>query len=79
MTKLMDIVSQFRTDESGAAMVEYSILVGIIAGAAILAIVAIGLWVSGRFGGLCDILNGKGSTAVAGTNGTCVKGTGAGS
>ncbi|MGX5799715.1 Flp family type IVb pilin [Bradyrhizobium sp. Arg314] len=78
MEKLISMVKLFRDDENGAAMVEYSILVGIIAGAAILAIVAIGLWVSGRFGGLCDILDGKGATAVAGTNGTCVKGTGAG-
>jgi pilus assembly protein Flp/PilA len=78
MKKLMTMTRQFRDDENGAAMVEYSILVGIIAGAAILAIVAIGLWVSGRFGGLCDILNGKGATATAAL-GTCVKGTGAGS
>ncbi|OBQ87928.1 MULTISPECIES: Flp family type IVb pilin [unclassified Mesorhizobium] len=78
MKKLMTMARQFRDDENGAAMVEYSILVGIIAGAAILAIVAIGLWVSGRFGGLCDILNGKGSTGTAGTFGTCVKGTGVG-
>ncbi|RWG83201.1 Flp family type IVb pilin [Mesorhizobium sp.] len=79
MEKLISTAKQFRDDEHGAAMVEYSILVGIIAGAAILAIVAIGLWVSGRFGGLCDILDGKGSTGTAGTFGTCVKGTGAGS
>jgi pilus assembly protein Flp/PilA len=78
MTKLISMAKAFRDEESGAAMVEYSILVGIIAGAAILAIVAIGLWVSGRFGGLCDILNGKGSTGTAGTFGTCVKGTGVG-
>ena len=79
MGKLISIAKQFEDDENGAAMVEYSILVGIIAGAAILAIVAIGLWVSGRFGGLCDILDGKGSTGTAGTLGTCVKGTGVGS
>jgi pilus assembly protein Flp/PilA len=78
MTKLLDLAKAFRADENGAAMVEYSILVGIIAGAAILAIVAIGLWVSGRFGNLCDVLNGHGSVAGGGT-GTCVKGTGAGS
>ncbi|MER9139832.1 Flp family type IVb pilin [Mesorhizobium sp. M0830] len=78
MGKLIGIAKQFYDDENGAAMVEYSILVGIIAGAAILAIVAIGLWVSGRFGGLCDILDGKGSTGVAGTFGTCIKGTGVG-
>jgi pilus assembly protein Flp/PilA len=68
---MTNLLKQFSADESGAAMVEYSILVGIIAGAAILAILAIGGWVSGRFGGLCDTLNGK-------SGGTCVKGTGAG-
>ena len=71
MGKLMNIARQFRDDENGAAMVEYSILIGIIAGAAILAIVAIGGWVSGRFTGLCSILNGKGATATANTFGTC--------
>ncbi|MDX8481452.1 Flp family type IVb pilin [Mesorhizobium sp. VK24D] len=78
MGRFISTAKQFRDDQNGAAMVEYSILVGIIAGAAILAIVAIGLWVSGRFGGLCDILDGKGSTGTPGTFGTCVKGTGVG-
>jgi pilus assembly protein Flp/PilA len=78
MGQLIGMVRQFRDDENGAAMVEYSILVGIIAGAAILAIVAIGLWVSGRFGGLCDILDGKGATGTAGTFGTCSKTGGTG-
>lgn len=71
MNKLMTMARQFRDDEDGAAMVEYSILVGIIAAAAILAILAIGGWVTGRFGGLCDTLNGK-------AGGTCVKGSGTG-
>jgi pilus assembly protein Flp/PilA len=77
MTKLLSMTKAFRDEESGAAMVEYSILVGIIAGAAILAIVAIGLWVSGRFGGLCDIMGGTQVAKV--TGGTCIKGTGVGS
>ncbi|TPI45322.1 Flp family type IVb pilin, partial [Mesorhizobium sp. B3-1-7] len=51
MKKLMTMTRQFRDDENGAAMVEYSILIGIIAGAAILAIIAIGGWVTGRFSG----------------------------
>lgn len=77
MTKLLSMAKAFRDDENGAAMVEYSILVGIIAGAAILAIVAIGLWVSGRFGGLCDVMNSAAvKSAISGAN--CVKGTGAG-
>ncbi|ESY41424.1 Flp family type IVb pilin [Mesorhizobium sp. RSR380A] len=70
MKKLMTMTRQFRDDENGAAMVEYSILVGIIAGAAILAILAIGGWVTGRFTGLCTKLNGKAGgvcDAAAGT------------
>ena len=69
MKKLMTIARQFRDDEDGAAMIEYSILVGIIAVAAITTVIAIGGWVNGQFGGLCDALNGKGATAIA-----CVKG-----
>ncbi|RUV20368.1 MAG: Flp family type IVb pilin [Mesorhizobium sp.] len=60
MKKLMNLAKAFRDEESGAAMVEYSILVGIIAGAAILIIVGIGLWVNGRFTGLCNTLNTSG-------------------
>jgi pilus assembly protein Flp/PilA len=70
MTKLISMAKQFRNDENGAAMVEYSILVGIIAGAAILAILAIGGLVSGRFTGLCtNLANSKIGTcnAAAGT------------
>ncbi|ANT51757.1 Flp family type IVb pilin [Mesorhizobium amorphae] len=68
MTKLL---KQFRDDDSGAAMVEYSILVGIIAAASILAILAIGGWVTGRFTGLCANLE-------ASPLGTCNVGTGVG-
>jgi len=60
MTKLMTMAQQFHDDESGAAMVEYSILIGIIAGAAILAILAIGGWVTGRFTGLCTTMQNSG-------------------
>jgi len=71
MNKLMTITRQFRDDDSGAAMVEYSILIGIIAGAAILAILAIGGWVTGRFTGLCTNL-----AKVAGTTCDAAGGTG---
>ncbi|TIW86991.1 MAG: Flp family type IVb pilin, partial [Mesorhizobium sp.] len=37
MKKLMTMTRQFRDDENGAAMVEYSILIGIIAAASIIA------------------------------------------
>ncbi|AZO05624.1 MULTISPECIES: Flp family type IVb pilin [unclassified Mesorhizobium] len=77
MKKLMTMTRQFRDDENGAAMVEYSILIGIIAGAAILAIVAIGGWVSGRFTGLCGILDGKGVLSTT-AKGTCKASAGTG-
>ncbi|TIN72101.1 MAG: Flp family type IVb pilin [Mesorhizobium sp.] len=58
MKKLMTMTRQFRDDENGAAMVEYSILIGIIAAASIVTIIAIGAWVNGSFTNLCDSLQG---------------------
>ena len=70
MTKLLSIAKQFRDDDSGAAMVEYSILIGLIAAASILLIIGIGLWVTGRFSGLCTAMNGTG------VPGSCSSGAG---
>lgn len=71
MKKLMTMTRQFRDDENGAAMVEYSILVGIIAAVSLLAILAIGGWVGDQFTGLCKNLNLKGVTAGGGAGGDC--------
>ena len=69
MKKLMTMTRQFRDDENGAAMVEYSILIGIIAAASIVAIIAIGGWVGSQFTGLCTKL---GTNGAAGSS--CVPG-----
>ncbi|PBB94786.1 Flp family type IVb pilin [Mesorhizobium sp. WSM3862] len=45
MKKLMTMTRQFRDDENGAAMVEYTILLGIITVAVIAAIIFVGGWV----------------------------------
>lgn len=66
MKRLVDVARQFRDDDSGAAMVEYSILIGIIAAASIVAVIAIGGWVGSQFTGLCAKL---GTNGVAGS--TC--------
>ena len=66
MTKLL---KQFRDDENGAAMVEYSILIGIIAVASIGFIIGIGGWVTGRFTGLCTAMDNSGI-------GSCASGAG---
>ncbi|TIU47982.1 MAG: Flp family type IVb pilin [Mesorhizobium sp.] len=71
MKKLMTMTRQFRDDENGAAMVEYSILIGIIAAASIIAVIAIGGWVGSQFTGLCAKLNTKGLKADGSAGGTC--------
>jgi len=56
MNKIMNIARRFREEETGAAMVEYSILLGLIAAATITAIIAVGGWVTGQFTELCGTL-----------------------
>ncbi|QKC84396.1 Flp family type IVb pilin [Mesorhizobium sp. NZP2077] len=62
MKRLLHVAMQFRNDENGAAMVEYSILIGIIAAVSIVAIIAIGGWVGSQFTGLCTALGTNGIT-----------------
>ena len=50
------LLSQFVREEDGAAMIEYSILVGIITAAAILLIIAVGTYVTGAWTDLTDAL-----------------------
>ncbi len=52
----MSIARQFRDDENGAAMVEYTILIGLITALVIAAVVAVGIWAQGKWGALCTAL-----------------------
>ncbi|TPI13096.1 Flp family type IVb pilin [Mesorhizobium sp. B4-1-3] len=45
MKKLMTMTRQFRDDENGAAMVEYTVLLGIITVAVIATVALVGTWV----------------------------------
>ncbi|QKC92167.1 Flp family type IVb pilin [Mesorhizobium sp. NZP2234] len=58
MKKLMMVTRQFRDDENGAAMVEYTILLGIITVAVIGTIVTVGGWVNTKWTALNDNLTG---------------------
>ena len=73
MKKLASLARAFREEESGAAMIEYSILIGIISVSSIAVVVLIGNWVGAQFTGLCDSIGtatgGAGSAAAAGA--TC--------
>jgi pilus assembly protein Flp/PilA len=72
MKKLASLARAFREEESGAAMIEYSILIGIIAVSSIAVVVLIGGWVSQQFSGLCANLNEHGTDALGAANGgTC--------
>lgn len=44
-------------DRSGAAMVEYSILIGLIAAAIVVAVGLVGTWMLGEWQDLCTALN----------------------
>ena len=61
MKKLMTMTWQFRDDENGAAMVEYSILIGIITAATIAFIIAVGVYVTAAWSTLCSNLSGAAS------------------
>ena len=58
MRFLADIANRFRADEDGAAMVEYTILLGIITATVITVVIGVGLWVSGEWTALCGVLPG---------------------
>lgn len=49
MTKLL---ANFKRDESGATLIEYSLLIGLITVVAVVAIGAVGFWVNGQWEGL---------------------------
>jgi pilus assembly protein Flp/PilA len=49
MTKIMALVQKFKNDEEGAALIEYTVLLGIMLVAVIATIVLVGTWISGQW------------------------------
>ena len=58
MRILADMANRLRQDEDGAAMVEYSVLIGIITAATIAVIVIVGGWTGLQWDNLCAALPG---------------------
>ena len=56
MTKFVKLLNQVRKDEDGTALLEYAILIGVIAVAAIGWLSGIGTWVTNQFSTLCGSL-----------------------
>jgi pilus assembly protein Flp/PilA len=49
MSKLSMLTGRFLREENGAAMVEYSILIGLISAAVITIIAAVGVWIVAKW------------------------------
>ena len=49
MSQIAKLVRRFRKDEVGAALIEYTVLLGILVVAVIALIVAVGNWVNGKW------------------------------
>jgi pilus assembly protein Flp/PilA len=60
MSKFVKLINAVRKDEEGAALVEYALLIGLIAVICILAVQQLGLAVSGKLFAACTSLGGSG-------------------
>lgn len=49
MSKVTNLVSKLRKDQDGAALIEYTVLLGILIVAVIATITLVGGWVSGQW------------------------------
>ncbi|MGN6308093.1 MAG: Flp family type IVb pilin [Xanthobacteraceae bacterium] len=56
MSKYLQAAKNLFKDEEGAALIEYTVLLGILVVAVIVTIVSVGGWVNGQWSALCDKL-----------------------
>lgn len=56
MKNLNTLFARFAREDNGAAMIEYSILIGLIAATLVTAVGVVSGWVSGRWTNLCTAL-----------------------
>lgn len=57
MTKVVNLAKRFVANEDGAALVEYTVLIGIMLVAVIATIIAVGTWVNTKWTALNTALN----------------------
>jgi pilus assembly protein Flp/PilA len=60
MSKALKLINAVRKDEEGAALVEYALLIGLIAVVCIIAVTQLGQAVSGKLFAACSSLGGTG-------------------
>jgi len=61
MTLIAKLGARLAREEEGAALVEYTVLLGILVVAVIAVIATVGLWIGGQWDGLNTGLTGEGS------------------
>lgn len=49
MSKVLTALKRFRSDEDGAALIEYTVLLGIMLVAVVATITLVGTWISGQW------------------------------
>ena len=52
MSKAWKLIEKLRRDEDGAALIEYTVLLGILLVAVVATIGSVGAWVNGQMGGV---------------------------
>ena len=57
MTKALNFAKRFAANEEGAALIEYTVLIGIMLVAVIAAIIAVGGWINTKWTALNTALN----------------------
>ena len=57
MSKITSLIARLRQDEDGAALIEYTVLLGIMVVAVIATIIAVGGWINGRWAALNTQIN----------------------
>ncbi len=66
--KLAGLVRKIREDSTGAAMVEYSVLIGLITALVIAFVFGVGQWVQAAWNDLCQVLA---TAPINGVTGIC--------
>jgi len=56
LVKVKNLISQFKSDENGAALIEYTVLLAILIVAVIVIITGVGKWVSAEWASLSAAL-----------------------
>jgi len=61
MTKLLGLVKRLNKDEQGAALIEYTVLLGVLLVSVIATIGLVGTWINGKWTALvCSLSNAGG-------------------